>query len=525
MKQTLRQAWHERMDQAIGRVRNNRAVSRLATRFSSGSVPQGVAAGIRPTRAMATQQRLDPLGALAAWPLAPVLALLAVGYAVTATILQADEIQSPLLAVLAVVSMAAAGGALVFGALPARAPFEPAMHLAIVGLAVGAHLFEQASMWGHNLRIQDDFGPIGTGLLLLALAPYRPWREIAFSGAVASVIFGSVAAAQAPYLSIDVPPMVYAVIAGTAVLAPAVAGAAYSRRIVRSILEWQSDARRAVVERTQETRGQVAQSVVAQQLTTLRAGVIPFLTDVLERGAVTRSDIERAGELADEVRRTLVAEAENTWLDAVVARERAARTDVGLAPLFVVADPERRANDFAAEQRAATAALIVAVCGLRGFDPRSLVVQVTGPYGRGNGPRASALRDGALRDSAPRDSAPRDSAPGEPAVHAPGTVAIRPPAPHDSALYADTVTIQAGVDLPARQLRAALRPYLGVLRVLFVRVKVTVRQPLLTIQFDDARDPQQPQHLREAREAREARDTRDPRSRDRRPTAEDGYPE
>jgi hypothetical protein len=525
MKQTLRQAWHERMDQAIGRVRNNRAVSRLATRFSSGSVPQGVAAGIRPTRAMATQQRLDPLGALAAWPLAPVLALLAVGYAVTATILQADEIQSPLLAVLAVVSMAAAGGALVFGALPARAPFEPAMHLAIVGLAVGAHLFEQASMWGHNLRIQDDFGPIGTGLLLLALAPYRPWREIAFSGAVASVIFGSVAAAQAPYLSIDVPPMVYAVIAGTAVLAPAVAGAAYSRRIVRSILEWQSDARRAVVERTQETRGQVAQSVVAQQLTTLRAGVIPFLTDVLERGEVTPSDIERAGELADEVRRTLVAEAENTWLDAVVARERAARTDVGLAPLFVVADPERRANDFAAEQRAATAALIVAVCGLRGFDPRSLVVQVTGPYGRGNGPRASALRDGALRDSAPRDSAPRDSAPGEPAVHAPGTVAIRPPAPHDSALYADTVTIQAGVDLPARQLRAALRPYLGVLRVLFVRVKVTVRQPLLTIQFDDARDPQQPQHLREAREAREARDTRDPRSRDRRPTAEDGYPE
>lgn len=486
MKLTLAQTLHE----ALSRFRN-RLAPRRASRRAAGPAPRparGTAAtpldsrtrtaARPPTRAMATQQRLDPLGALVAWPLAPVLAAVAIGYAVTATILQSDQIHSPLLAALALFSMAAAGAALVYGALPSRAPFEPAMHLAIVGLAVAAHLFGQASMWGHNVLIQDDFGPLGTGLLLLGLAPYRPWREIAFSGTVAAVIFGAVAMAQAPYLGIVVPPVIYAIVAGIQVLAPAAAGAAYSRRIVRSILEWQSDARQAVVARTEETRGQLAQSVIESQLDALREGVIPFLDDVLERGTVSPGDIERAGVLADEVRRTLVAETENTWLDAVVARERTVLAERGLTPLLVVADPERRAAAFEAEQRAATAALIVALCDLRGFDPRSLVVQVAGP---------------SRHDPAPREGA------------------ADAPAPHDSALHADTVTIQAGVDLPARALRRALGPYLGVLRVLFVRVKVTVRHPLLTIEFDDARDPQH------------SPKPRDTRGRPR--TSEDGYPQ
>ncbi|TFB47773.1 hypothetical protein [Cryobacterium tagatosivorans] len=408
----------------------------------------------------ATQQRLDPLGALAAWPLAPIMAAITVGYAVLATILQADQIQSPLLAALAVVAMAAAGAALVAGALPARAPFEPGMHLLVVGLALAAALFEQASKWGHNSLIQDDFGQLGIGLLLLALAPYRPWRQIALSGIIASLVGGALALSQAAYLSIVVPSGVYAVVAMTVVLSPAAAGAAYSRRIVRSILAWQADARRAGAERSEETRGQVAQAVVDEQIATLRAGVIPFLTDVLERGAISPRDIERAGELAADVRRALVEQVDSTWLDSVVARERATLTERGLAPLLVVSDADRRATAFGPDQRAATAALIGAICGLRGFDPGSLVVQVTGSERRGLGRlpyRAIPARYKELVDPRPR-------------------------APH-----VDTVTVQAGVDLHARRLRRLLRPYLGVLRVLFVRVRVSVRHPLVTVIFDDER--------------------------------------
>lgn len=412
-----------------------------------------------PTRA--TQQRLDPLGALAAWPLAPIMAGIAVAYAVLATVLQAAEIQSPLLAALALLAMAGAGAALVFGALPSRAPFEPVLHLVVLGLALAAYLFEQASKWGHNALIQDDFGQLGIGLLLFALAPYRPWREIALSGIAASLIVGAIAVAQAPYLSIVVPPAIYAVVAMTEVLAPAAAGAAYSRRIVLSILAWQTDARRQVADRTEETRGQIAQSVVDEQLATLRSDVIPFLTDLLERGAISRRDIDRAGQLAAEVRQSLIEEVDSTWLDNVVAGERAALTERGLAPLLVVSDEERRATALGPDQRAACAALIRAICDLPGFDPGSLVVQVTGSQRRGLGRlpyRAIPARYKDLHDPRPR-------------------------APH-----VDTVTIQFGIELPAHRLRALLRPYLGVLRVLFVRVRVSVRHPQVTITFDDERE-------------------------------------
>lgn len=412
-----------------------------------------------PTRA--TQQRLDPLGAIAAWPLAPIMAAVAVGYAVLATILQANQIQSPVHAALALVAMAGAGAALVFAASPARAPFEPGMHLVLLGLALSAYLFEQASKWGSNLLIQDDFGPLGIGLLLLALAPYRPWREITLSAVSASLVVGVVAMAQAPYLSIVVPTAIYAIVAMTQLLAPAAAGAAYARRIVLSVLAWQTDARRAVAARTEETRGQVAQSVVDEQLAALRSGVIPFLTDVLERGTISAGDIERAGQLAAEVRQSLVAEVESTWLDDVVAHERVALADRGLAPLLVVSDAERRATAFGPEQRAATAALIGAICDLPGFDPGSLVVQVTGSQRRGLGRlpyRAIPARYKELHDPRPR-------------------------APH-----VDTVTIQLGLDLPAGRMRTLLRPYLGVLRVLFVRVRVNVRHPQVTITFDDERE-------------------------------------
>jgi hypothetical protein len=51
----------------------------------------------------------------------------------------------------------------------------------------------------------------------------------------------------------------------------------------------------------------------------------------------------------------------------------------------------------------------------------------------------------------------------------------------------DTITIQAALDLPPRKVRALLRPYLGVLRVVFGGVRVTVRRPSLTIELDGVR--------------------------------------
>lgn len=406
----------------------------------------------------ATQQRLDPLGTLAAWPLAPAVAALVLCYAVIATVLQAHQVTSPLLATMAVLAMAAAAATLVIATQPAFSPFNARMHALMLGFAVLGYLLEQFSRWGGNLLVQDDFGPIGIGLLLLALAPYRPWRQITGSGVLAALIAVAVTVPQAPSFRIDVPVAVYAIIAATQILAPTAAGAAYSRRIVQSILSWQTDARRAIVARTEEARGQVARAVVEQQVTALTAGVIPFLTELLERRSLTPLHIVRAGQLAAEVRRSLVAEIDRTWLDAVATRERAALAERGTPGLLVVADPEHRATMFLADQRAATAALIGALCAAPGFDPHSLVVQIAG---------GAVLVPGA--PSVPTGPTPL----GQLAEAAPTQV--------------DTITIQAALDLPPRRVRALLRPYLGVIRVVFAHVRVTVRRPSLTIEFDGVR--------------------------------------
>ena len=115
-----------------------------------------------------------------------------------------------------------------------------------------------------------------------------------------------------------------------------------------------------------------------------------------------------------------------------------------------------------AEQRAATAALIGALCAAPGFDPHSLVVQIAG---------SAVLVPGA--PSVPAGPTPL----GQLAAAAPTQV--------------DTITIQAALDLPPRRVRALLRPYLGVIRVVFQNVRITVRRPSLTIEFDGVRDTSQ----------------------------------
>jgi hypothetical protein len=434
----------------------------------------------------ATQQRLDPLGTLAAWPLAPALGAVVLCYTVIATVLQVEQVQSPLLATLAVFAMAAATATLVVATHASRPPFDGRMHLILVGFAVLGYLLEAASRWGANELVQDDFGPIGIGLLLLAMAPYRPWREIAASGVTISVLAIVVTVPQADFYRISVPVAVYAIVSVIQILAPAAAGAAYSRRIVRSLLAYQADARRAIVARTEEARGQLARAVVEQQVAALKSGVIPFLTELLERGTVTALDVAQAGQLAADVRRSLVAEVDRSWLDSVAARERAALAERGTTALLVVADPEHRATSFAPDQRAATAALIGALCSVTGFDPHSLVVQITGTPQNRNPQDRSFQNRNPLSPAGQNRPRPR-SARLKPAALSLATSPLGILSGQPAPAQVDTITLQAAIDLPPRKVRALLRPYLGVLRVVFGSVRVTVRRPLLTIELDNVR--------------------------------------
>jgi len=376
----------------------------------------------------ATQQRLDPLGGLATWPIAPIVASVVMIYAFAASMTQSDETHTPVFGALALLCIAAAAITLMLASRPERAPLTGAATVMIVGLGSAAFLSEQVSMWGQNMLVQDDFAPVSLGLLLLALGPFRPWREILVAAVAAAVLVGTVVAVQASMLDVVKPVAIFAIVALSQLLAPALAGAAYSRHMVSSIRQWQLESHRATRARTAESRDLIAQSVIDQRLGILGADVLPFLKEVLERGTVDAAHSARAQDLAHETRRIFGAHVDSTWLDLVVARERTDLVTRGLEPHLVLSDPGPHAPDFTPEERAATAALLGALCAGVGFDPASLVVRLD---------RAS-------------------------------------------------VSIEASFALSARQLQRMLRPYRSVLGVVFGRVHVQHRHPLLTITFERA---------------------------------------
>ena len=449
--------------------------------------------------ASASQQRLDPIGGLAAWLIAPVVALIVVTYAVIATVSRPHEIQVAELAFSAVATLVVAAAVLVWSARPDLAPFTRTRAIVIVGLGLIADLLAAASSWQHNGMIQDDYAPIGLGLLLLALAPFRPWKEILVLGGASAIFVGMTALAQSPYFSLNTLPALFAIIAMTQVLAPTLAAAAFSRQVVNSIYRWQTDARRAIRARTEESRDLLAHEVVDHRVKNLGADVLPFLADVLERETLTAADVKRARSLAFQVRRVLVAEVDHTWLDDLIERERGALTERGLNPLCVIADPERRATAFDSDQRAAAGAVIVALCTLKGFDPPSLVVQIDGT---GAAPADTAQVTQAFGVTRAQSTPATDSttiavvtaAQEQAAAQAQARAQLKTrsgSADHRSAHHrtVDTITIQAAMSLSPRQRRRALRPYLSVLRAVFTGVRVTSRHPLLTLEFTAVRGP------------------------------------
>ena len=448
--------------------------------------------------ATASQQRLDPIGGLAAWPLAPVVAVIVTSYAVVATVSRPHEIQIPALATEAVVILVIACAVLIWSARPDLAPFTRSRAVVIVVLGLIAHLMAAASTWQHNGLIQDDFAPMGLGLLILALAPFRPWKEILVLGVSVAIVVGCTALAQSPFLGRQAPAALFAIVAMTQVLAPTLAAAAYSRQVVNSIHRWQTDARRQIRARTEESRGPLAQSVVDHRLTNLGADVLPFLADVHEADSLTAADIKRARSLAFQVRRVLVAQVDHTWLDDLIDRERLSLTQRGLNPLCVIADPERRATGFDADQRAAVAAVIVALCTLEGFDPTSLVVHIdgSGPAPTDTDQITQAFGARGARPTPATDTttiaivtAAQEHADAQARAQAQAFAQVQSQTKSrqrdDRAV--DTITIQAAFSLSPFQRRRALRPYLSVLRAVFTRVRVTSRNLLLTLEFEAER--------------------------------------
>ncbi len=327
------------------------------------------------TRLERTRQQLDPIGTLGSRMLAVVLAVGSFYFGIAMTVRSLDQVSNLTLAVLALLWLAAAALTVVMASAQNRAPFTRSAHIVVHLLAVGAVALSAASQWGTNRYIQDDFGPVSLGLLLLAIGPYRPAVELAAAGSLSAIFVGFLTLLEVPQLGTSTPPVAF-VLAGMApVLALSYASATYSGKLVDALERWQHRALHSVVSRTSRLKDGIARSVQHDRVTILGRDVLPYFNSLLERETVTVEDRARAREIAESIRALMVAEADRTWLELIVEGDKASG---GVRLGGTVIDPDGRASAMGSDQRTALRALVIAILDEPTFEQDTLAIELDG---------------------------------------------------------------------------------------------------------------------------------------------------
>ena len=235
------------------------------------------------------------------------------------------------------------------------------------------------SMIESNAFVQDDWGTIAVGATCLILCPYRPPREQVIAAVLASLFAGVVVLVQAPTFVSGIPVFAYVVMALTPLLCMALASAAFASIVLRMLRRWQSRANRAVRALAEEHREGITRSVQQDRVTILNRDVVPFFTAVLGQDELTDADRERALEISNSIRASVVADVDRTWLDVVVGQaSKGALADV-------VVDRHRVATAMTTDQRTAMRALLVAILSHRGFERDGFSLAITDAGSRADG--------------------------------------------------------------------------------------------------------------------------------------------
>jgi len=306
-------------------------------------------------------QELDPLGALTGRPVTIGAAVGIPVFAAVMTWLNRFDVDNWMLAALALLAITGCGATLAWASSPLHAPFTLRMHIVVTGLAVAAYVLSAASMWQSNQYVRDDWGPIAIGLVLLSLSQFRPPKELTSTGLVIALFAGVFTLSQAHSFATGVAPIDFSIVAMTPILALSLASAAFGRLLIDGLDRWRRRARRAVSAFSDQNSDWIARSVQQDRVTILNQDVVPFFAEVQRNGVITEADRVRAREISDAVRAIMVAEADRSWLDIIVAQSVGEHT--------TVIDPARLAIQMSTEQRTAVRALIVALTGHAAFLP------------------------------------------------------------------------------------------------------------------------------------------------------------
>jgi type IV secretory pathway VirB2 component (pilin) len=346
----------------------------------------------------------------------------AVGIPVYATImtwLNRYDIDYPLLAVAALAAVTVASAVLVYGSSPLRAPFSMPMHLMVSAATTLAYVLSSLSMWQSNAHVRDDWGPMVVGVALLSLSQYRPPKEIASVGLSLALFAGVLTLLQAHSFVTLTPPITFALVAMTPILAMSLASATFGRSLIEGLVRWRRQARRAASSFATENSDWIARSVQQDRVTILNQDVVPFFAEVLQRGVIDNDDRERARRISDAIRAVMIAEVDRTWLDTVVEQVAGHATE----------DPDRLAQQMTTDQRTAIRAIIVAVAGHPAFSARAFSLALESSGGQ------------------------------------------------------CAVVMEATLETAANVLRGEIAPYVAVLRIVFTDLKVEFSNTTLTLRF------------------------------------------
>jgi hypothetical protein len=294
--------------------------------------------------------RLDPIGATAAWAMTPLTSGAAVAYAVVQSILHRDQVVSPVLAVVALLLLVAAGVELSVAAHPRVGRLDRGGAVLVVATAVAAAVVSSLSMWGRNRMVQDDWGQIAIALIVFGLVWLRPPWEIILFGFAGGLVVGTLAGEQ-PGLRISTTPYVYGVVAATPVLVLAAAAATSGFVVIRFSADWTASSERGMRALEPEFRLLEQDALRRGQLEELRRATLPLLASIAERGMIAPDDVATAAAVAAHLRGQALAELRTTWVDRLLA-------DAHLQP-DAVHDPERLLPLLRAPERAAFGACLL----------------------------------------------------------------------------------------------------------------------------------------------------------------------
>lgn len=318
-----------------------------------------------------TIQQLYPVGALSARPLAMVGAVTATVYAIVMSALNASDIRSAPVAIIGLALVAAASFVVVRGSSSERAPLSARTAAAAILLVDAGAVAYALSSLGANRFARDDWGGVSIALVIAAIAAYRPPREVALAGALSSILIAFVTVITGSSFAFDSPSMVFIVIEVMPIVLTTVGTTTFVSVVIERVERWRRRARTAAAAAADEAW--IARSVQQDHVTVLNREAIPYLSRVLAAGELTEADVAEARAIADELRRSVVAGVDRSWVGALV-QEVAARTGViGIRP-DAISDPDRTTDRIPYDQRSAVRAALTGVFSHPDLDPAAFSI-------------------------------------------------------------------------------------------------------------------------------------------------------